>query len=1020
MIHDHAGADTRDLFEELAATLQPELGPQAGPLAAPIVLVPSTGLARWLRLRLAERFGICAGLQLPFIASWLGELHEQLLDKPEGALLTTRTLPVALLGEEASRGQDRRAARRARQLAAHFDRMLVYQPQEILRWQAGEGQGLADSWRALVTRGGPRSHRAARLQELYHRLRSRSGAELCRSLPRQLHVFRPMDLPPAQKSLLEALGEHLQLHLYLPRRSAQCPAIGGSAARAWREAEAFAERATAPEGPREGSLLQRIQDAHLRGAEPEAGRRAIDNSLQFFSCHTPLREVECLAEALLRLLQEHPHLGPEDIQLRLGDLALYAPALQQVFHAGGPLAGLLPMALPGAAGDEDPAGRFLQRLLALGEWEGRPDQLLDFLSPAALARRFDLEESDRAPLRRLLAEGGLTFGLDENHRQELGHAALREGSWDWLLERLLLGRLAAPGEGDQAAPLLEGEGAETLRPLCSAGVESGRRLGGLIELVSSIARWRSFLREAASLVERLSWLDGRLQQELRPETDAEVASLRRWSERLAELEQEARRQPLEGNCEAGALLELLSLSSASRPPQEAGGQDGRITAGSLTSLRGVPARVVALLGMSDAAFPRSSASHELESEELPLRDPRREDLALFEDSLLSAQEHLLCFWQGQDARSGEQLAPGLPLRELLEEVRLVCGKDPVQQEFLHPWHPDYFGKSAKGRSHDKSLADLRKRGKDPALLDRIGLPFRLPDGDPPSTLPDLASCLAWLQHPPRRELRALGLRLAESGKAEEVGFFELKGLAGWQLRAALWPPADDKNLEGRLRADGLLPGGSLGEALLEEASARQLEIIDFVRSISTDAFSEHIPVLIDSRALPQGSLPLPAAGSPLLSLQTGRLKEKHKVTAWLQHLLRHAAGLAAPQDDCLLVSFDEKPKGLRFKAPQRPAAELLRPWLSALPREDGRLLPFHPDLSTLWFLQQKRSGETAAEEALQAAWEDGFQTKGLGRDPWLRLVFGPRGPLGDHALRQAFCACASTLLQELEAHEGEL
>ncbi len=66
MLHLHHS----NRLDALADGLAPWLG-TGGPLDADVVIVPSTGVRRWLTLRLTRRQGLCAGLEFSFLAPWL-------------------------------------------------------------------------------------------------------------------------------------------------------------------------------------------------------------------------------------------------------------------------------------------------------------------------------------------------------------------------------------------------------------------------------------------------------------------------------------------------------------------------------------------------------------------------------------------------------------------------------------------------------------------------------------------------------------------------------------------------------------------------------------------------------------------------------------------------------------------------------------------------------------------------------------------------------------------------------------
>ena len=67
----HTSTRLEDLFGELAAIVA---GDPLPPLQNEVIAVPSQGIARWLRVQLAARTGIAAGLELPFLGTFFARL----------------------------------------------------------------------------------------------------------------------------------------------------------------------------------------------------------------------------------------------------------------------------------------------------------------------------------------------------------------------------------------------------------------------------------------------------------------------------------------------------------------------------------------------------------------------------------------------------------------------------------------------------------------------------------------------------------------------------------------------------------------------------------------------------------------------------------------------------------------------------------------------------------------------------------------------------------------------------------
>ncbi len=100
---------------------------------------------------------------------------------------------------------------------------------------------------------------------------------------------------------------------------------------------------------------------------------------------------------------------------------------------------------------------------------------------------------------------------------------------------------------------------------------------------------------------------------------------------------------------------------------------GKITFCSLVPMRSIPMQIVALLGLNDGEFPRRDRKTGFNLMEHALRPGDRsrpqEDRYLFLEAILSARRALLLFYQGQTARGSDRFPPAVPLGELLDYLK---------------------------------------------------------------------------------------------------------------------------------------------------------------------------------------------------------------------------------------------------------------------------------------------------------------------------------------------------------------
>lgn len=155
-------------LESLVERLNELLAGAPAPVLIPETIVaPGQGMARWLVLRLAQELGVCANVQFPLPAAFVWELFGCLLPgltrrsgfDPEVMGWRILDLLPALeregdypeLGAYLKGADDAKSYALARRIAETFDRYLVYRPEWVRSWEAGEGtHWQAALWRSLV------------------------------------------------------------------------------------------------------------------------------------------------------------------------------------------------------------------------------------------------------------------------------------------------------------------------------------------------------------------------------------------------------------------------------------------------------------------------------------------------------------------------------------------------------------------------------------------------------------------------------------------------------------------------------------------------------------------------------------------------------------------------------------------------------------------------------------------------------------------------------------------------------
>ncbi|MFN8078871.1 MAG: exodeoxyribonuclease V subunit gamma [Kineosporiaceae bacterium] len=1006
------------------------------------------------------------------------------------------------LGADADEPAAGRRLAVAGRLARLFASYATQRPSLVRGWATGDRHAAtADAgdlawqvelWHRLRERLATPSP-AERLAEVEQRLLSDPTAT---TLPGRISIFGATRLPETQLRLLVALSRHRDVHLWLPHPS---PALWRSANDHPRSSPRRADSPVVARHPflasmaRDSIELQQrltttaeavgidLRDVHhdapdpgadaaptmlaalhraLAADDPTPGRHRFDptdRSVQVHACHGRARQVEVLREIVTGLLADDPTLHPRDIVVMVPDVEAIAPLISATFGLGG---AAVDTGSPGDAVQWHPgqhipirlADRSLRQtnahlallatLLDLPASRLTASELLDLAAAPAVRHRFGFTDDDLARLRTWVIDAGIRWGEDAERRARFGLAHVLQGTWQFGLDRILTG--VAIG-GDEAQRYLGT--ALPLDDVESTDVDLAGRLAELVDRLSvvlgsfegahPVAAWMARLGEALDL---LAGDD--------PDAGWQGVEARRLLVDLTATAADHEALPLR----LPDVRSLLAGHLVGRPTR-AGFRTGALTVCSLEPMRAVPHRVVCLLGLDDATFPRSGPR---DGDDLLLRDPwigerdrRSEDRQLFLDAVLAAREHLVVLYSGADERLGTARPPAVPVGELLDALDRTAATDdgsPVREHLTvhHPLQPvdeRNFTPAALGRpgpfSRDAHAyrAAVRARDLGPPVADgapRVLLPTPLPvrpvadDTDDGSAI-DLDDLIALLEHPARWFVRTqLGVWLpGEDDEVDDHLPLQLDGLQKWKigdrLLQACLAGVDHHQALGAENRRGVLPPRRLGRTTLEQVDATVLPIARAAR--------EHL----DGDRAGGGATDLDVAvdlpgGGRVTGTVTGvvgqsegrvvratfsRLGAKHRLRAWVQ-LLALAADGRHPVRAAVTIgrAGGRRPAAAvaTLTAPSEPVAlqrlgELVRLRRRAL-REP---LPMPADVALAY--ARCRHGGDAEEQALAEA-ARAWDRWGMIDDAYHVLCWGEAAPL------RVFCGAPSRDEQAWSPHDG--
>ncbi len=402
--------------------------------------------------------------------------------------------------------------------------------------------------------------------------------------------------------------------------------------------------------------------------------RPTDRSVQVHACHGRARQVEVLRDAILHLLEEDPTLEPRDVIVMCPDIETFAPLIQATFGAGEVSAADEDEleALPAAIRPPDlrvrladrslrqtnPVLGVVARLLELAEQRLTASQVIDLVDREPVRRRFGLDDDGVARLAEWIAESGIRWGLDAEHR-------------DAVQARRRRGRDVAQRPGPPAGRRDDERATSCSRACCRSTTWRAGRSTSRGASPSCSTGWAP--RSPRSARRRPS---RRGRSAIAGAADSLAAAAPREAWQRAELQRllddvvrEAAGHP--GVLELAEIRALLAERLQGRPTR-ANFRTGHLTICTLVPMRSVPHRVVCLLGLDDGAFPRKAPR---DGDDLMLLDPhvgerdsRTEDRQMLLDALLAATDRLIITFTGNDERTNIARPPAVPVGELLDVV----------------------------------------------------------------------------------------------------------------------------------------------------------------------------------------------------------------------------------------------------------------------------------------------------------------------------------------------------------------
>jgi len=818
----------------------------------------------------------------------------------------------------------------ATKMADLFDQYQMYRPDTIESWNKITIDEFQDDWQQWLWVSiksqvkDTMLDKTGMIQFIIHALKEKSNQQLLNKKILYLHFFGIAVITPFYLQLFNELSKSIEIRFYLLNPAPSCywmedetekaiarkfqkakiksnldqyANIGNTLLNSWGGIvkESFSllfqdeqyinlyNDDLAEEPGKPNTLLKKIQqDIFLNSPSSDRNEISVlefsDESLVINSCFTAVREVECLYNYLVYLVDVKKEiLSTRDIVVMVTDIDQYAPFIRAIFDNA-------PYRFPYTIADESISASYslfkdIELILSLQFESFKAEEVIELLNSKYIQERFSL--TDIETIRKSVDAANIRFGKSGSDDNDT-----RFVSWEYGLQRIMYG-ICISGE-----PIIETYAGESLIPIDIIEGASSlelikfwhfmQMLQGFLEernMPRSIADWIAYIQE---LVENLLFQAGEKE-------DEDYHSLINYLDRIADF-QDISDEPIGFNTFKYSFLELLQ-SDKKKNAFSGGG----VTFCSLIPMRSIPFKVVAMLGMGFDSFPRkeSKLSFSLLDGEKRKgdRNIKNNDKHLFLETILSAQNYLYISYQGLSTKDATTIPPSSLVDELINYI--IQGTDSgdlklrnkiITEHPLHGFSQRYFNNSGlysylsntKYKSQDLGQSDQREPITyqfDEILLSDLQRFFKEP--------------FKWYFN------KALGIYYNDKEVLlPDTELFELNHLQNWQIEQDLieMDVSDYELYYDKLCKTGKLPLKNIGRIVFEQLVLK----IDVKKEWLNDIIRGKLATSVDvnlqiNNSIITGKVNNVYENQFIIACDSGRIT-KHLVAAYITYLVLTAQG----------------------------------------------------------------------------------------------------------------------------------
>ena len=368
-----------------------------------------------------------------------------------------------------------------------------------------------------------------------------------------------------------------------------------------------------------------------------------------------MREVEVLHDYLLDLFNQDPNLTPKDVVVMVADINQYTPYIQAVFGQKNGDAPQIPFSLSdNKLSESDVLVSSYLTLLRLKESNFSAEDVLALLDIPAMRERFNISLADLPLVREWVADSGIRFGLQKNQD------GINFNSWQSGLERMMLGYAMREEHGIWQ---------DSLGLNSSYGLK-GELAGNLSHFFTALSALHETLQQAHS-IEKWQEILTALLSDFFVQNEDTSDTIFYIQEKINELAEHLKTLHFAEELQADVITDVITMKLEDAP-NSLKFLAGKVNFCTLLPMRSVPFKVVCLLGMNDADYPRTQTPNSFDlmqyHHQKGDRVRRDDDRYLFLEALLAARDYCYISYVGRSITDNQPKEPSVLVSQLLDYI----------------------------------------------------------------------------------------------------------------------------------------------------------------------------------------------------------------------------------------------------------------------------------------------------------------------------------------------------------------